>query len=547
MAKEKFQTVETKKNERIFHYEILGIILFVLTIFTIAKLGVVGKYLMITVKVLFGDWYFLIVLLTMAYSIRCILIHQKLKISNIRYLGIFLIILALILLSHFTMHKYVRNYSQNYLKLTLSLYFNYFKTNQPSAIVGGGIIGALIFYLFYFLFSEVGVILLSIILCFIGTVFITKKTIKDFVKMVFGFFKKIFKKVKKASNFVQNTIDSYDSSYQIKKIKYHVYPTNNETEYKNASQVAKMKANDLKMILNQLNIFYTQISYLVCRNATMYFISSHYTIQISKIQPYLRKIFNNYLVKYDNIKRELILEVSNDLQMPLRVSEIEKASDEEVCFGIDDRNQFLNLEYDNNKLIVFGKSQQQIGHYFDSIIIDLMHTKQNLNYYFIDLTNTTQLSSSTDPQEINHVINIINERIDKINKAGFSSINKYNSQAKNPEIGEVVIIHGIDKFLNSDAEVDKIKYILQTTNQYGFIYLFSVSSENSYVNQIVNLFDYKLFLDNKLSYSNQVIGFQRFDLINPDYEGYLAYKNIIIRMTILLLQDKEYQSIKNRY
>ena len=81
-------------------------------------------------------------------------------------------------------------------------------------------------------------------------------------------------------------------------------------------------------------------------------------------------------------------------------------------------------------------------------------------------------------------------------------------------------------------------------NQYGFIYLFSVSSENSYVNQIVNLFDYKLFLDNKLSYSNQVIGFQRFDLINPDYEGYLAYKNIIIRMTILLLQDKEYQSIK---
>ena len=159
----------------------------------------------------------------------------------------------------------------------------------------------------------------------------------------------------------------------------------------------------------------------------MYFISSHYTIQISKIQPYLRKIFNNYLVKYDNVKRELILEVTNDLQMPLRVSEIEKASDEEVCFGIDDRNQFLNLEYDNNKLIVFGKSQQQIGHYFDSIIIGLMHTKQNLNYYFIDLTNTTQLSSSTDPQEINHVINIINERIDKINKAGFSSINKYNT------------------------------------------------------------------------------------------------------------------------
>mgnify|MGYP006900524313 CR=1 FL=1 len=63
MAKEKTQNVGTKENERLFHYEILGIILLILSMLAIAKMGLIGKYLMLTVKVLFGDWYFLIFLL----------------------------------------------------------------------------------------------------------------------------------------------------------------------------------------------------------------------------------------------------------------------------------------------------------------------------------------------------------------------------------------------------------------------------------------------------------------------------------------------------
>ena len=66
MAKEKTQNVGTKENERLFHYEILGIILLILSMLAIAKMGLIGKYLMLTVKVLFGDWYFLIFLLMFA-------------------------------------------------------------------------------------------------------------------------------------------------------------------------------------------------------------------------------------------------------------------------------------------------------------------------------------------------------------------------------------------------------------------------------------------------------------------------------------------------
>ena len=86
MAKEKTQNVGTKENERLFHYEILGIILLILSMLAIAKMGLIGKYLMLTVKVLFGDWYFLIFLLMIFYAIRCIIVHRRLKINNIRYL-----------------------------------------------------------------------------------------------------------------------------------------------------------------------------------------------------------------------------------------------------------------------------------------------------------------------------------------------------------------------------------------------------------------------------------------------------------------------------
>lgn len=62
MAKEKTQNVGTKENERLFHYEILGIILLILSMLAIAKMGLIGKYLMLTLKfyLVIGIFYFFI-------------------------------------------------------------------------------------------------------------------------------------------------------------------------------------------------------------------------------------------------------------------------------------------------------------------------------------------------------------------------------------------------------------------------------------------------------------------------------------------------------
>ena len=76
MPKKKITKIETEKKERIFYYEIIAL-------FSITRLGAFGTYLMLTFRLLFGDWYFLMILLLFLYGIYCLLVHKKMKIISI--------------------------------------------------------------------------------------------------------------------------------------------------------------------------------------------------------------------------------------------------------------------------------------------------------------------------------------------------------------------------------------------------------------------------------------------------------------------------------
>lgn len=544
MAKEKYQTVEIKNNERIFHYEILGIVLLIGSMFSIAKLGIVGKYIMLLTKILFGDWHFLITFLTIAYAIRCIIVHERLKIGNIRYFGIFLIMLSLILLSHFSMHKYVKNFDESPLKLTMSLYFNAFKSESPDMIIGGGIIGTILFYLFYYLFSEVGVILLSIMLIFLGIVFISKKTIKEFIKMIINFSKKLYKILMNTKGKLKKTINKFDESYTRSKLKYKIKNVNNDLIYNNELKVAKQNVITISNILNQMNVFYNEISYLVCRNVTIYFISSRYVIPITQFEKYMHSKIDKYLLKYDNQKNTLIVEITNKFQVPLRISEINEKDNHNVTIGIDDRNELLNLNYQYNKMLIIGVNKEKITDYLDSIVLSMLYHKVKIDYYYIDLTDESIFATSKNIESIAEIIGYINDRIKKMNQCGASNFEKYNQSNKIKENGKLVIINGLDKLVFSDEQLEKIVYMLETTNDYGFIYIFTVLGENEQLNRLYNLFNYHLFFDNKLSIVNKIIGYQRFDYLNIDLEAFLFFKSQLFRMSLLLMSEEEKKSIK---
>ncbi len=549
MAKEKVQNLEIKENERLFHYEILGIVLLIISLLAITKMGLLGQYIMLFVKLLFGDWYFLIFFLLIVYSIRCIVMHNKLKINNIRYLGLFLLICSLILLSHFSMHKYVKEYDVNSLVLTLKLYLNSFRNNSPNSIIGGGMIGAVLFNVSYLLLSEVGVILISLIFVFLGVVFISRLTIKEFILVIVDFFKKIFKFFKKTKNNIKSKIDDYDLSYKPSKVRFKISKVNVNDYYNKELDFANRNAEIIKKVLNSMNIFYNDISFIICRNITVYFINSHYKFSYEAFSRNLSKYLHSFLLKVDDATKELIVEVNNINPVPLRICEISDINKNEIIFGIDDRNNYLKLDNYNTKLIIFGIEKISIAEYLDSILLSLMHYKSNVSYYFINLVNNSFFQTSNQIDEIDHILCLINDRVKLLNENVVSSIEEYNNLMNKKGINknlkyELIIINGIDKILLDKNMYEKIMYLLEISNQLGYYFIFTCNDGIQDYVQLYNLFDYKVFLDKESKISKEYLKDIDFNMINKKSEGLLIYKSILLRYSLLLLTDYEKLNIK---
>ena len=69
-------------------------------------------------------------------------------------------------------------------------------------VVGGGIIGTCFFYMFYSLLSSIGTTLMIIVFIFVGMVFVTEKTINEFLSIIFRRFIWLYKIIqKKLSSF----------------------------------------------------------------------------------------------------------------------------------------------------------------------------------------------------------------------------------------------------------------------------------------------------------------------------------------------------------
>lgn len=541
MGKEKVQVLEIKENERIFHYEVLGIVLFTLSLLAIAKLGIVGEYLMLITKLLFGDWFFLIYGITIAYSIRCIIFHKRLNFNSVRYIGIFILILSIILLSHFSVHNFVKDYEENHLVLTIKLYFNSFKNENPDGITGGGIIGATIFYLFYYLFSSVGVICLSMILIFLGIVFISKKTIKEFIQLIVLSFKKVYGWCKKFVNKIKNGVDKFDISYSKSKVKFKINKVNVDAYYKSEEEFARRNVETIKKILNGMNVFYNEISFIICRNVTTYFILSHFNFSYEAFHRNLSNYFHTFQLKKDEHTNELLIEINNINQVPLRISEINQQNSEEVIFGIDDRNELLKLDNNYNKLLIIGTDSKFISEYLDSIVLSLLYYKNNINYSYLDFTLNSKLSTSDSLDELDHILVKVNERIEKFNNLKISNINDIKDKK---EKFNLIIINGVDKIIEDSKVYDKIMYLIEVTKNYGYLFVFSNLDKKSEKLNLYNSFEYRIFLDKESNYANKCLTKYNFNYLNNKVEGYLLYKSIVIRASLLLASKEELMSIK---
>ena len=279
MAKEKQLKFEKEVKDLTFYYEIIGIISLIIPVLAFARLGVIGFYIMLIFKITFGDWYFLFLLSIFVYGLRCLLYHKPMNFKALRVIGIFLVLLGIMMLSHFPMHKYIVSFDTEntggYLRKTIGLYLDYFKNYYDGMVVGGGILGSIFFYLFYSLFSSVGTIFMILIFVFVGVVFFTEKTIKDFLGIFGKWGSKIFKFIKRKFISFKYDIVIPKTKQKKKSININELKESIGIKFEGLEQTkAKELKDKISSILNSMNIFYNEINFTVGYNVTTFVIDS---------------------------------------------------------------------------------------------------------------------------------------------------------------------------------------------------------------------------------------------------------------------------------
>lgn len=187
MSKKRRRKNRRKKAEfnRMIKFELVGLILITLSIISLAQLGAVGRATVSFFRFFFGEWY--MIGLIALFIFACYLMWKRKfpQFSHPKLIGVYLIIASILLLSHITLFDLLTRNGQlgdnSVISNTAKIFFMEIKGETATIDLGGGMIGALLFALFYFLFDEAGAKITSIITIIFGLVLITGKPVGEAV------------------------------------------------------------------------------------------------------------------------------------------------------------------------------------------------------------------------------------------------------------------------------------------------------------------------------------------------------------------------------
>ena len=385
MAKEKVLRIEKDKKDMTFYYEVIGILSIVIPIIAFARFGLVGYYVMLVFKIIFGDWSFLFLLFLMLYGIRCLIFHKSIMIKSVRFIGIILFAISILTLSHLPMHNYVSQFDSNYFKVTLSLYLDYLKHYEESLIVGGGIIGTVFFYLGYSLLGVAGTILIVLVSFVIGISFIFEMTLKDMIMAVINRFRKLFSRTSGVVNFLKYEIKIKSKDEKPKKTKKRASKplsiTNLEEPSENTyslseEQHAEAVKKTIMAILNMMNIFYESVTYEIRLHVSVYTINTLSTISLETMQMKLHSMINDkFLIRKDSTSSKVIIEVNNlyprHVAFKNVMGRLLKRSNEskQLAVGINTYDELIVTKYESPSLIYSYSDNDGVINLINSLIL----------------------------------------------------------------------------------------------------------------------------------------------------------------------------------
>jgi len=177
MAKKK-KAKDNKTGISGFGLELVGLAVFVLMVLMVGNLGLVGIFLRRLAVIAFGDGFWVFALIVVASCFRVIVSRKKPPLFDVKYLGVYLIFMGAIIFAHTDVW---RAFVSNGLTFTEGIGQFYLQVDvlAPDALVGGGVFGAFIYFIFADLVTWQGLWFIAVIITLYGLLLLCGLSIQD--------------------------------------------------------------------------------------------------------------------------------------------------------------------------------------------------------------------------------------------------------------------------------------------------------------------------------------------------------------------------------
>ena len=190
MAKRKKQAEE--KSGFQYTNELIGLLLILLSITGLGNFGLVGGLIKKFAIFIFGNWFFLFLVLTLCLGVVLIAKRGKINYFSGRLIGIYSIIIAILLFSHINYIKDNNLITQDIFKTTMNNIEISFDSQNEITNTGGGIVGAAFSWAFVSLFAVEGTYIVMVIIAIFGLIMLFDLSLSDIFSGIGRFFKNIF-------------------------------------------------------------------------------------------------------------------------------------------------------------------------------------------------------------------------------------------------------------------------------------------------------------------------------------------------------------------
>ena len=190
MAKKKRRQPKKRDNhlKKTVQFELSALAILAIAIISMAKLGAVGKATVIFFRFWMGEWYMLSLIGLVLLSVYLMWKRTIPFFFHIKLVGAYFITSAILLLSHVTLFHLLTNDGKfkdpSVISNTWELFMMELRGETSTVDLGGGMVGAVLFALFHYLFAETGTKIIAFIFILIGIILLTGKSFGDFIAKI---------------------------------------------------------------------------------------------------------------------------------------------------------------------------------------------------------------------------------------------------------------------------------------------------------------------------------------------------------------------------